>query len=194
MKIGLVSDTHGFFDGRLASALAGVEVIFHAGDVGSEDVLDQLAAIAPTRAVQGNVDSIAMGLPVTLSMKTGDLMLQMLHILPGMQAELQSWSYEKNLSDSAIRRLDRLATSFLPETRIVVFGHSHQPGIYPLGQLLLVNPGSAGKKRFALPRCCGVLEVSGGQVEVKIVSLEDYNEIMRESFSLTPGGFAVCSP
>lgn len=194
MKIGLVSDTHGFFDERLASVIAGVEVILHAGDVGSKDVLDQLAAMAPTRAVQGNVDSVAMGLPASLSMKAGDMMLQMLHILPGTQAELQSWSCEKNLSDAATRRKDRLTTSFLPATRIVVFGHSHQPGIYRLEQLLLVNPGSAGKKRFALPRCCGVMEVSNGQVRVKIVSLEDYNEIMRESFSLTPGGFAACSP
>lgn len=194
MKIGIVSDTHGFFDERLANVLAGVEVILHAGDVGSKDVLDQLSAMAPTRAVRGNVDNAEMGLPVSLSMKAGDMMLQMLHVLPGTQAELQSWSCEKNLSDAATRRRDRLTASFLPATRIVVFGHSHQPGIYRLGQLLLVNPGSAGKKRFALPRCCGVMEVTGSRVRVKIISLEDYNEIMRGSFSVTPGGFAACSP
>ena len=52
----MVSDTHGFFDPRLMGLLAGVELILHAGDVGKQEVLDELERIAPVRAVRGNVD------------------------------------------------------------------------------------------------------------------------------------------
>ncbi|MGH9353724.1 MAG: metallophosphoesterase family protein [Terriglobia bacterium] len=186
MRIGLVSDTHGFFDERMEKALAGVEAILHAGDVGTESVLDRLALIAPTRAVRGNVDAVEMGLPASLSMEVEGNSLEMLHILPAPQAQLQAWACEGALSKLAARQRDRFLSSFAPASRIVLFGHSHQPGIYQLGRRLFINPGSAGKKRFSLPCCCGVMEMSGGIVEVKITSLEDYNEIM--SSRLNPEG------
>jgi putative phosphoesterase len=68
MKIGVVSDTHGFFDARLEELLADVELILHAGDVGNLEVLDELERIAPVRAVKGNVDSLLAGLPLSLSL------------------------------------------------------------------------------------------------------------------------------
>ncbi len=193
MRIGLVSDTHGFFNERLEETLAGVKVIFHAGDVGSASVLDRLASIAPTRAVRGNVDSPALGLPASLSMEVEGITIEMLHILPAPQAQLQIWSREEVRSKSESRQRDRFLASFASSTRMVIFGHSHQPGVYQLGHTLLINPGSAGRKRFSLPCCCGVMEAPGDRLEVKITSLEGYNEIMRESFRLDPGGFVSCS-
>ncbi len=56
MKIALVSDTHGYFDPQLPELLAGVDSILHAGDVGSQTVLDELGRIAEVRVVRGNVD------------------------------------------------------------------------------------------------------------------------------------------
>lgn len=194
MRIGLVSDTHGFFDERLASVLAGVEVILHAGDAGSEDVLEQLSALAPTRAVRGNVDALAMGLPLSFTVAIAAIQFEMVHILPASQDQLKSWNRDGPLTGGEVRGVRRFLASFQSETRVVVFGHTHQPYVNLLGPLLLINPGSAGKKRFNLPRCCGVLAVSRKRLEVKIISLEDYNEIMRGSFRLTPGGFAACSP
>lgn len=193
MKIGLVSDTHGFFDDRLASALAGVEVILHAGDAGSEAVLDRLEMIAPTCAVRGNVDASAMGLPFSLAIAAGAIQFEMVHILPASQEQLKSWN-SGPLTDGAVRGVRRLLASFQPETQVVVFGHTHQPYVDMLGPLLLINPGSAGKKRFSLPRCCGMLEVTRKRLEVKIISLEDYNEIKQATFRLGKRGLAACSP
>ena len=56
VRVGVVSDTHGFFDPFLKDVLAGVDIILHGGDVGSEEVLDELNRIAPVHAVRGNVD------------------------------------------------------------------------------------------------------------------------------------------
>ncbi|MBZ5670246.1 MAG: metallophosphatase family protein [Acidobacteriia bacterium] len=67
MKIGVVSDTHGYFDPRLPQLLEGATEILHAGDVGSPQVLDQLRAVAPVQAVRGNIDALSLGLPPTLT-------------------------------------------------------------------------------------------------------------------------------
>ena len=55
--IGLISDTHGLVRASVHTALAGVELILHAGDVGGDDILDELALIAPVLAVYGNTDA-----------------------------------------------------------------------------------------------------------------------------------------
>ena len=67
MKIGVISDTHGYLDPQLAEVLAGVDAILHAGDVGSEEVLRDLEGLAKVYAVRGNVDSADMNLPPSLS-------------------------------------------------------------------------------------------------------------------------------
>ena len=191
VKIGLVSDTHGFFDERLAELLTGVHTILHAGDVGSQEVLDRLALIAPTRAVKGNVDSVELGLPLSLSFEAEGVLIEVLHILQASQTQLQSWAARAG-SQPETRRRDRFLATLAPATRIVIFGHSHRPGFYSLRQKLFVNPGSAGKKRFSLPRCCAVMEISRAGVEVKARSLEDYNENMIDSMRMNFGGSASC--
>ena len=55
--IGLISDTHGLVRPELHGALAGIELLLHAGDVGDDDVLDELSLIAPVVAVYGNTDA-----------------------------------------------------------------------------------------------------------------------------------------
>ena len=86
MIIGVVSDTHGFFDTRLGELLAGVELILHAGDVGKQEVLDELQRIAPVRAVRGNVDPSQLGLPFSMTLNLGETRLELLHELPIPQA------------------------------------------------------------------------------------------------------------
>lgn len=181
MQIGLVSDTHGYFDPRLGSLLVGVEVILHAGDVGSRDVLDAIESIAPVQAVRGNVDSAELSLPPSRTVRLEGMQMEMLHILPAPQAQVEAWA-EANLpakpsGESQTRFLQR----FEPATRVVIFGHTHQPAILELGNILFVNPGSAGRKRFSLPRCCARMEISSGKGEVKILSLEDYNQVVISS-------------
>ncbi|MGH9405327.1 MAG: metallophosphoesterase family protein [Terriglobia bacterium] len=178
MRIGLVSDTHGLFDPRLRALLGGVDMILHAGDVGSQDVLDELDTIAPTRAVRGNVDSAALRLPPSLLFEAQGMVIEVVHILPASQSQLRAWGCARPLTAKQARERDRLLAVFPAGVRAVVFGHSHQPGIDWLEPVVFINPGSAGKRRFSLPRSCAVAEVRAGGIEVKISSLEDYNQIM----------------
>ncbi|MGH9356300.1 MAG: metallophosphoesterase family protein, partial [Terriglobia bacterium] len=92
MQVGLVSDTHGYFDPRLAWLLDGVKLILHAGDVGSHAVLDAMGRIAPVRAVRGNVDPSELGLPLSLMIRLGGIQIEMLHILAAPQARMEAWS------------------------------------------------------------------------------------------------------
>jgi putative phosphoesterase len=94
MKIGLVSDTHGFFDLRLTERLAGVEAILHAGDVGSREILETLALIAPVQAVRGNTDSPLLNLPLTLRQRFAGVQIAVQHDLTVSRRDLEAWRKE----------------------------------------------------------------------------------------------------
>ena len=175
MTIGVVSDTHGFFDPRLKKLLAGVETILHAGDVGSPEILYELRQIAPVRAVRGNVDLPDLDLPLTLTARLGSVKIEMMHILPVPQAELQAWSRGTTPGGRAPERSRRLLASLAESTGVVIFGHSHQPCLVNLGDRLFMNPGSAGRKRFSLPRTCGLLDLVPEGMQATILDLEGYN-------------------
>jgi putative phosphoesterase len=102
MLIGVASDTHGWLDPRLLAAFDGVDVILHAGDVGSEAVLEGLRVLAPVYAVQGNNDVPlgGLGLPTHLDVELAGVDVHLVHELPHMRLS--------------------------PNTRLVVFGHSHR--------------------------------------------------------------------
>jgi len=171
-----VSDTHGFFDPRLVEVLEGVQVILHGGDVGSLVVLDELRQIARVYAVQGNVDSPALGLPPSFSRRFDGVQIEMRHILPVRQSQLEEWARDSAPSRARAAGRDMFFKNFDPTTRVVIFGHSHEPALLVVGGKLFFNPGSAGKKRFSLPRCCGLLEISNGGIKATIKPLEGYNE------------------
>ncbi|HUY12150.1 MAG TPA: metallophosphoesterase family protein [Terriglobia bacterium] len=183
----MVSDTHGFFDPALRQIFAGVKEILHAGDVGSPEVLDELRLIAPVRAVKGNVDSAELGLPLSLKGNIGLLQIEMLHILPGLQSELEGWAQSALLQPRESRKQQAFLRSFDPVTRLIIFGHSHEPCLVSLSRIAFFNPGSAGKKRFSLPRCCGLMNFVNGGVELTIVALEGYNRAVVKRMSLRLG-------
>jgi putative phosphoesterase len=164
VRVGVVSDTHGFFDPRLKDLLAGVDIILHGGDVGSEEVLDELKRIAPVRAVRGNVDSPDLELPLSLKLSLESLQVEIMHVLPVPQSELEEWLDAMLPGGRPPKRSEKFLATFDEATGVVVFGHTHQPCLTTLGDRLFFNPGSAGKKRFDLPRCCGLLEVVPGRV------------------------------
>jgi hypothetical protein len=192
MLIGVVSDTHGFYDPRLTSALQGVDEILHAGDVGSEAVLDQLRTIAPVHAVQGNVDSAVLGLPPTLKRRFGAAKVFMLHELPKPQSTVRDWAQAASLKGKSAEQCRGFLESFPEACQVVIFGHSHEPCAQVLGGKLFFNPGSAGKKRFSLPRCCGLLEISAESVHATFHGLESYNEVLPVGVSLPIGGGNKC--
>jgi putative phosphoesterase len=192
MRIGVVSDTHGYFDPHLPQLLHGVNEIFHAGDVGPEAVLDQLRAIAPVQAVRGNIDSAALGLAPTVTRWFGSVEIHMLHELPKPQSALRDWAQAGSLEGKPAEHCRRFLESLPEECRVVILGHSHEPCALILGSTLFFNPGSAGKKRFSLPRCCGLLEISAQGVRATCLGLERYNEDIPEGVWLPMGGAKAC--
>jgi putative phosphoesterase len=178
MRVGVLADTHGFFDPRLRERLAGVECILHAGDIDSQSVLDDIAAIAPVHAVRGNVDPADLGIPLSRTLRLEGAQIQMQHILPVPQSELEQWSDGALGRKNLPRRCETFLKSFGGATRVVIFGHSHQPCLAALSRTLFFNPGSAGKKRFSLPRCCGVMEISPRGIRGTILSLDAEEAIL----------------
>ena len=153
MLIGLVSDTHGLVRPEIFSALAGVELILHAGDVGGRSVLDQLRAIAPVQAVYGNTDVPGdPNLQAALSLSIDGLAIHVSH-----GHELGSPTPAKLLTQYA--------------ANVIVFGHTHKPLVERAGARLVVNPGAAGPRRFNLQPSVAHMIVEKGRAEVAIVWL-----------------------
>lgn len=188
MNIGVVADTHGYFDLRLSELLKGVDAILHAGDVGTREVLGELQKIAPVYAVRGNVDPEALGLPLSLTRDFEDIRVELLHQLTVPQAELEKWSDGSMLGKMHPERRDRFLKTFADGARVVVFGYSHKPFLLTLGHMLFFNPGGAGQARFSLPRCCGLLEIFPRGVRGTVLSLERHNEKLPDKVWLPIGG------
>lgn len=157
MRIGLVSDTHGLLDPALATAFAGCAAILHAGDVVRPAILDGLAATAPVTAVRGNNDDAPAlaRLPETALVPAGPLTILLVHDLGRREAPAPA--------------ARALLARHRPE--IVVHGHSHRPGAAVLEGRLFVNPGSAGPRRFSLPRTAAILAVRGRRATVLLLDL-----------------------
>jgi putative phosphoesterase len=188
MRIGVISDTHGFLDPHLSPLFHGVDEILHAGDVGSEAVLDQLRVLAPVRAVRGNVDSATSGLPPTIAGSWGNVRIHILHELPRPQSAIRDWAQADPLEGKPAEHCRRFLECFPDDCRVVIFGHSHEPCALILGGKLFFNPGSAGKKRFSLPRCCGMLDISAQVVQATFLGLERYNDDLPVGVYLPIGG------
>ena len=150
MKIGLISDTHGLVRPEALQALAGVDHIIHAGDIGGADVIEALSGIAPVDVVRGNNDKDPWGakLPAWLALEFEGVSIHVLHDVKEMD-------------------VDPAAAGF----RVVIAGHSHKPVVAERDGVLFVNPGSAGPRRFSLPVTVGYLIVEGGTARAQIKSL-----------------------
>jgi putative phosphoesterase len=150
MMIGVISDTHGLLRTQAVEALRGCEQILHAGDVGDEAVLEELARVAPVVAVRGNVDveKWAERLPLREMIECGRKLIYLLHRVAELDVK------------PAAASLDA-----------VIYGHSHQPSIEWRDGVLYFNPGSAGPRRFALPVTVGRIEIVRGVLKPEIVTL-----------------------
>ena len=151
--VGLVSDTHGLLRPEIFSALEGVDLILHAGDVGGRSILDELSAIAPVRSVYGNTDT-----PDEPGLKARQLL-----DIQGLSIHV-SHGHEVG-SPTAERLLARYTED------VIVYGHTHKPLIEWNGSRLVVNPGAAGPRRFNLKPSVARMTVKSGRAEVEIVWL-----------------------
>jgi putative phosphoesterase len=151
--LGVISDTHGLVRPEALAALAGVERIVHAGDIGSRDVLDALARVAPVTAVRGNNDrgGWAADIPATEVVEVGGVSLYLLHDLHELDLEPRAAGFAA-----------------------VISGHSHQPRLEERDGLLYLNPGSAGPRRFKLPISLARLTIAHRRVRAELVTLQSF--------------------
>jgi uncharacterized protein len=148
--IGLVSDTHGLLRPEAIKALTGADLILHAGDIGTREVLERLQSLAPVVAVRGNNDrgDWANAIPERQVTQVGSVSIYMLHDLNEID-------------------VNPVAADF----QVVVSGHTHQPLIERREGVLFVNPGSAGPRRFRLPVSVARLVIDGSNVRGEVVAL-----------------------
>jgi putative phosphoesterase len=163
VRVGLVSDTHGLFDPLLHEALAGCALVLHAGDVVGEGVLVELGSIAPVTAVRGNCDlgTALERLPELASVPLGPLTGLVVH-------DAGRPEHRPGPLAAALARA---------RPDVVVSGHSHRPAAAVVDGTLFVNPGSAGPRRFKLPRCAAVLSIAGRRVRVDWLDLAGHGGI-----------------
>jgi putative phosphoesterase len=154
LKVGVISDTHDFFDPRLPTLFAGVDHIVHAGDVGMPWVILELEQIAPVTAVIGNSDT-TLTLREIEVLQLNDRKFLIYHIVnPGEPA--------RPIRDRIIRE----------NPDVVVFGHTHRQYCEIIEGALYLNPGYAGKPRPDQPRSVAILECDVDGITVDFLSLD----------------------
>ena len=151
--IGVLSDTHGYYDAALDDLFAGAVGIVHAGDIGGYDILARLRGLAPLTVVAGNTDRPDEGLdlPWETAVEIAGLRIIVCHI-----------------GASLMGRHDPVAEGF----DLVVSGHSHKAAVEWRAETLFLNPGSAGRARFGQPRTAALVELEGGRPQPRIVTLD----------------------
>jgi putative phosphoesterase len=152
-RIGLISDTHGLLRPSVHEALANVDLILHAGDVGGDEILDELSIIAPVHAVFGNTDEpgnprLRSSIDITID---------------GVQIHV-SHGHELGVPKPA-KLLARYAAD------VIVYGHTHMQLITKADGRLVINPGAAGPARFDLKPSVAILEVNSGTADASIIEL-----------------------
>lgn len=150
MKIGIISDTHGLLRPQAVEALQGCELIIHAGDIGTADILEQLSAIAPLQVVRGNND---------LNLAWAG------HLADHLRFDLEGWP------TLLVHDIADVPALLDEQVRLVITGHSHKPLIEWRGERLYLNPGSAGRRRFKLPVTLVVLEASESALKPSLIQL-----------------------
>jgi len=162
MKIGVLADTHipitqNDLPQAVYKGLEGVDMIMHAGDLVELSVIDKLSAIAPVRAVYGNMDNdvVRSRLPSKDIIKAGGLSIGLIH----------GWGHPNDLAG--------LIKSEFAHIKIdaIVFGHSHMPMAQFRNGLLFFNPGSPTDKIFAPYNSYGILEIENGKLTPNIIKI-----------------------
>lgn len=148
-KIGIISDTHGTFDNTLRVFLKDVDEIWHAGDIGSLELADEIAAFKPLRAVAGNIDDgiTRRVYPLFSAFDCEGIKVLMTHI----------GGYPRHYDPRAVERIQTV------RPKLFIAGHSHILKVIhdPVYDLLHINPGAAGQYGFHKVRTAVRLTVDG---------------------------------
>ncbi len=151
MRVGVLSDTHGLLRPEALAALRGVDHLLHAGDVGDPRILDELRTLAPLTAIRGNIDRSGpcSALPATEAVELGGHLLYLVHALADLDLKPEAAGIAA-----------------------VIYGHSHKPAMEWRHNVLYLNPGSAGPRRFKLPITVAILQVKPEGIGAEIVTLD----------------------
>ena len=147
MRLGVISDTHGLLRPEVFEAFQAVDHILHGGDVGKREILIELQALAPVTAVYGNTDNLELK----------QLLTQVATIrLDGFDIVVTHGDQMEHATPDALHQT-------FPEADIIICGHTHKPLLELVDRTVTVmNPGSAGPRRFDLPVSVGILELEPG--------------------------------
>ena len=150
MLIGIISDTHGLLRTEALAALAGVNHILHAGDVGNSDILTTLSTIAPLTAIRGNTDTHGdcAQLPENEAVDLAGRLVYLVHSIDWLDINPEAAGIA-----------------------MVVSGHSHQPSVETRNGVIYLNPGSAGPRRFNLPVTLATVEIKDSGLTPRIIAL-----------------------
>jgi putative phosphoesterase len=153
MKLGIISDTHGFLDPKIPELFAGVGHILHAGDIGDPMIELELKFIAPVTLVVGNND-------------------------PGLsfqETEVVTLAGEKFLIHHIVNPhapADKIKARIARERPdVVVFGHTHKRFCETIGGILFFNPGYAGKPKFGAERSAAILHCDEKEIRAEFLAL-----------------------
>ena len=173
-RIGVIADTHIYPGSRRQVpdqvielfGRAGVDLVVHLGDVNTRSVLDDLAQIAPLIAVHGNNDDdeLAVILPRTTRFTVGEHRFGVVHGHGGRSA----------------RQVAREA--FAGKVDCVLFGHSHQPLIEQVNDLVMFNPGSATDRRWHEHFGIGIIDVTVERIAPELILYTSPDHLTNISF------------
>ncbi|NOX89422.1 MAG: metallophosphoesterase family protein [Calditrichaeota bacterium] len=151
MQVGLISDTHGTLPAEVFKLFSGVDLILHAGDIGKEDIIIELSAVAPVRAVFGNTDHFPLVSHYKRIdfFKLGHFNACLNHII-GTPKSFAFQLFKMN------KKVD-----------VVIYGHTHKAGQTRFNQILFVNPGSASQPRYGQLRSVAILNVEQTNIEIE---------------------------
>ncbi len=147
MRLGVIADTHGMLRPEVLEVFVGVDHILHGGDVGSLDLLVELAALAPITAVYGNTDG-------------WDVRGRCPRVA---RLELDGFTTVVTHGDQFGSPTPRLIREAYPDAEIVVYGHTHRPTLELVDKTVtVINPGSAGARCFGIRPSVGIMELEPG--------------------------------
>ena len=148
MKLGIISDTHGVLREEVIEYLQECNYIIHAGDVGNKDIIDKLDSIAKTFVVRGNNDKDEWGLtlPEYREIEMDEILIYLVHDKADIPKDLK-------------------------EVDLVIYGHSHKFTNEKIDNIVYLNPGACGRKRFSLPLSMAIVEVNLDDIRVEKIDL-----------------------
>ena len=148
MRLGVISDTHGVLRDEVIEKLKGCDYIIHAGDVGSKEIIDKLESITKTFVVRGNNDKDEWGLtlPEYKEIEMDEVLIYVVHNKVDIPTDLK-------------------------EVDLVIYGHSHKFSNEKIDNIVYLNPGACGRKRFSLPLSMAIVEINLDYIRVEKIDL-----------------------